>query len=136
MLDVLLQENRDTRVAKRFFRRLSTTRRFRNASSPMGSGAMARAIREVPELGTTEHITVSAAERQNNLIKQSHCPIRDHERQQRGFKGLRRAQSFFLTHAELGYLFRHTRARTPAQRRRWNWLNSFGLWDELSLPIT
>ena len=38
-------------------------------------------ISKVPELSATEHITVSAAERQNNLIEQSHRPTRDQERQ-------------------------------------------------------
>lgn len=40
------------------------------------------AIREVPEQAAAEHITVSGAERQNNLVEQSHRPTRDHERQQ------------------------------------------------------
>ncbi len=33
-----------------------------------GLGSYGAALREVSELGATEHVTVSAAERQNNLI--------------------------------------------------------------------
>lgn len=89
------------------------------------------ALRELPELGATDHLTVSAAERLNNLIEQSHRPTRDQERQQRGFRTAPRAQGFLFTHAEVNHLFRHTRARAPSQLRRRNW----GLWDELSLSI-
>lgn len=93
------------------------------------------AIRELPELDATNHVTVSAAERQNNLIEQSHRPTRDQERQQRGFRTLRRTQAFLFTHAEVGDLFRHTRARTPARIRRRNWENAFSVWDKLSLSL-
>ena len=93
------------------------------------------ALRELPELDTTDHITVSAAERQNNLIEQSHRPTRTQERQQRGFRTALRTQRFLFAHAEVSNLFRHTRARTPAQLRRRNLSHSFGLWDELSLAI-
>lgn len=93
------------------------------------------AIREVPELSASEHVTVSAAERQNNIIEQSHHPTREQERQQLGFRDLRRAQHFLFTHAEVTDLFRHTRARTPASLRRRNWQRGFSLWAELSLAI-
>lgn len=135
VLDVLLQENRDTSAAKRFFRRLIedhdpperiVTDRLRSYGA---------AIREVPELSASEHVSVSAAERQNNLIEQSHRATRDQERQQRGFKGARRTQRFLFTHAELGNLFRHTRARTPARLRRRNCLDGFRVWSALSLSV-
>ncbi len=93
------------------------------------------AIRELPELDATEHVTVSAAERQNNLIEQSHRPTRDQERQQRGFRTPPRAQGFLFTHAEVNHLFRYTRARTPAWLRRRNLICGFGLWDDLALSI-
>ncbi len=64
------------------------------------------AIKETPELDTTDHITVSAAERQNNLIEQSHRPTCEQERQQRGFKVVHRPQRFLFTHAEVTNLFR------------------------------
>ena len=48
---------------------------------------------------------------------------------------MRRTQCFLFTHAEVGNLLRHTRARSPAQLRRCNWLHAFGVWNDLSLSI-
>lgn len=135
VLDVLLQEHRDTDTAKRFFRRLIDDQELPERIVTDGLRSYGAALREVPELRATEHVTVSAAERQNNLIEQSHRPTRDQERQQRGFRTLRHTQAFLFAHAEIGQLFRHTRARTPARLRRRNWLHSFSVWDELSLSI-
>ncbi len=64
------------------------------------------ALRELPELDPSEHVTVSALKRQNNSIEQSHRPTRDQERQQRGFRESEHAQRFLFTHAEVGNLFR------------------------------
>ncbi len=93
------------------------------------------ALRELPELDASEHVTVSAAERQNNLIEQSHRPTRDQERQQRGLRESDRAQRFLFTHAEVGNLFRPTRAGIPARLRRHTLTRSFSLWAELSLSM-
>jgi putative transposase len=135
VLDVLLQENRDTVAAKRFFRRLIDNHELPEQIVTDGLRSYGAALREVPELGATEHVSVSAAERQNNRIEQSHRPTREQERQQRGFRTALRAQRFLFTHAEVSNLFCHTRGRTPAQLRRCNLTRSFGLWDELSLAI-
>lgn len=135
VLDVLLQENRDTGAAKRFFRRLLDDQEIPERIVTDGLRSYGAAFREVSELGATEHVVVSALKRQNNLIEQSHRPTRDQERQQRGFRTVPCTQAFLFTHAEVGNLFRHTRARTPAQLRRRNWLRAFGLWAELSLSL-
>ncbi len=135
VLDVLLQEHRDTGAAKRFFRRLIDDQNIPERIVTDGLRSYGAALRELPELGATEHMTVSAAERQNNLIEQSHRPTRDQEHQQRGFREITRAQRFLFTHAEVSNLFRHTRAHTPARLRRRNWLRGFDLWSELSLSI-
>lgn len=135
VLDVLLQENRDTGAAKRFFRRLIDDQKLPEQVVTDGLRSYGAAIREVPELVAAEHITVSAAERQNNLVEQSHRPTRDHERQQRGFRSIRHTQGFLFTHAEVSNLFHYTRACVSAPLRRRNWLRVFGLWDELALSI-
>ncbi len=135
VLDVLLQKHRDTDAAKRFFRRLVDDYELPERIISDGLRSYGAAIREVPELGGSEHITVSAAERQNNLIEQSHRPTRDQERQQRQFRGSKRAQGFLATHAEVNGLFHRTRASTSARLRRRNLTRSFGLWAELSLAI-
>jgi putative transposase len=135
VLDVLLQQHRDTGAAKRFFRRLIDDYELPERIVSDGLRSYGAALRELPELDATEHTTVSAAERQNNLIEQSHRPTRDQERQQRGFRTSLRAQGFLFTHTEVGHLFRNTRARTPVRLRRRNWQGGFSLWAELSLAI-
>lgn len=90
VMDVLLQENRDTGAAKRFFRRLIDDQELPERIVTDGLRSYGAAIKELPELAATEHVTVSALKRQNNLIEQSHRPTRDQERQQRGFRTVRR----------------------------------------------
>jgi len=135
VLDVLLQENRDTGAAKRFFKRLIDDQELPERIVTDGLRSYGAATRELPELSASDHVTISAEKRQNNLIEQSHRPTRDQERQQRGFRDLRRAQRFLFTHAEVNDLFRHTRARTLARLRRRNWQRGFSVWAELSLAI-
>ncbi len=117
VLDVLLQEHRDTSAAKRFFRRLIDDHELPERIVTDGLRSYGAALREVPELDASEHVTVSAAERQNNLIEQSHRPTREQERQQRGFRGSKRPQGFLVTHAEVNRLFHYARASTPARLR-------------------
>lgn len=128
-------KHRDTRAVKRFLRRTIDDQELPERIVTDGLRSYGAAISEVPELSVSEHVTVSAAERQNNLIEQSHRPTREQERQQRGFRDTHRAQRFLVTHAEVSMLFRHTRAHTPASLYRRNWLSAFGLWRELSLSI-
>ena len=127
VLDVLLQENRDTGAAKRFFRRLIEEHELPERIVTDGLRSYGAALREVPELDATEHVSVSAAERQNNLIEQSHRPTREHERQQRSFRGMHRTQRFLFTHAEVGDLFRPTRSGVCARLRRRYLTRGFGL---------
>ena len=135
VLDVLLQKHRDTGAAKRFFCRLIGDQALPERIVTDGLRSYGAALKDLSELDASEHVTVSAAERQNNLIEQSHRPTREQERQQKGFRTATRAQSFLFTHAEVTNLFRYTRARTPSQLRRRNWKTGFSLWTELSLAI-
>lgn len=135
VLDVLLQEERSAKAAKRFFRRLLDEQDLPECVVTDGLRSYGAAFHEAPELGAVEHVTVSAAEKQNNLIEQSHRPTREQERQQRGFRTSPRTQGFLFTHAEVNNLFHYTRARTPASVRRRNWLRGFSLWEELSLSV-
>jgi len=136
VLDVLLQKHRDTRAAKRFFRRLIDDQELPERVVTDGLRSYGAALRELPELDASEHVTVSAAERQNNLMEQSHRPTREQERQQRNFRGLRRTQRFLFTHAEVANLFCSTRTGVPARLRRRNLTRGFGLWGELSLSVS
>ncbi len=133
---MLLQKTRCKKAAKRCLQQLLDEQKAPERVVTDGFRSYDAAIRGMPELACTLHVTVSAAERQDNLIEQSHRPTRDRERQQRGFKSLQRVQEFLFTHAEVGNLFRYTRARTPAFLRRHNWLRGFNLWAELALSIS
>lgn len=135
VLDVLLQKQRDTRAAKRFFRRLVDDQELPERIVTDGLKSYGAAIREIPELRASEHVVVSAEKRQNNLIEQSHRPTREQERQQRGLREPEHAQRFLFTHAEVGDLFRLTRTGVPARLRRYNLIRGFGLWAELSLAM-
>ena len=68
VLDVLLQKECSAKAAKRFFRRLLDEQDLPEQIVTDGLRSYGAAIREIPKLGAAEHFTVSAAERQNNLI--------------------------------------------------------------------
>ena len=80
VLDVLMQKERDTGAAKRFFGCLLDEQDIPKQVVADGLRRNGAALRELPELGAKDHVTVSAAERQDNLIEQSHQPTRDQER--------------------------------------------------------
>ena len=95
VLDVLVQDRRDTDAAERFFRRL-----LGQAGGPPaqivtdGLASYGAAKARIPELAGAEHLRVRAAARLNNRIEQSHQPTRLRERQMRRFKSLPSAQQF------------------------------------------
>ena len=96
VLDVLMQKERDTGAAKRLFRRLLDGQDVPERIVTDGLRSYSAALRDVPELSAADHATVSAAERQNNLLEQSHRPTREQERQQQGFRSMHYAQKFCL----------------------------------------
>ena len=133
VLDVLLQENRDTGAAKRFFMKLVDNHELPERIVTDRLKSYGAALRRLPELSVSEHVTVTAAERQNNLIEQSHRLTREQEQRQRGFRVVRRTQGFLFTHAIVNGLFEHTRASTWTQLRQGILTRGFSLWAELSL---
>ncbi len=135
VLDVLLQEHRDTGAAKRFFRSLIDEQELPERIVTDGLRSYGAALRELAELGVSEHVTVSTAERQNNRVEQSHRPTREQERPLRGFKTVRRAQRFLFTHAEVANIFGFTREGVPGSLRRCNLTRAFVSWNELSRSI-
>lgn len=135
VLDILLQPRRNREAAKRFFKRLLDENDLPEDIVTDGLRSYGAAIRELPELTTTEHITVSAKEHQNNLIEQSHRSTRNQERQQQGYRDKARSQRFLFTHAHISNLFSNTRARLPAFIRRHNLEQAFKSWGEVSLQI-
>jgi putative transposase len=98
VLDVLVQEHRDTAAAERFFRRL-----LGHAGGPPdaivtdGLASYGAARARLPELAAVEHLRGRAAARLNNRVEQLHQPTRLRERQMRRFKSVASAQRFLTT---------------------------------------
>ena len=63
VLDVLMQQARHTAAAKRFFKRLFDHLDIPERVVTDGLRSYGAALRELPELGAADHVTVSAAER-------------------------------------------------------------------------
>lgn len=108
VLDVLLRKRRDSRAAKRFFRRLLEDQDLPEQLVSDGLRSCGAALRQLPESVASEHLVVSASEHQHDPTLQSNRPTRNQERQQQGVKCLERSQRFLFTHARIGNLFRPT----------------------------
>ncbi len=85
VLDILLQEHRDTEAAKSFFIRLLGEYDVPKVVHTDKLRSYGAAIRELPVLHTVEHVQVELTARCNNLVEQSHRPTRQQERAQVGF---------------------------------------------------
>ena len=146
VLDILLQEHRDTGAAKSFFVRLLGEYNAPEVIHTDKLWSYGAAIRELPVLHTVEHVQVISTARCNNLVeqragpireewrpsgrpfttrvpfcpRQAHRPTRQQERSQLGFKRRRRAQEFLSLHARVSNLHCHTRTTVPAPLRRSN----------------
>ena len=107
VLDLLLQDRRDTQAAKTFLGRLLVNYDVPDLIHTDKLWSYGAAIRELPVLHSVEHVQVISTARCNNLIEQSHRPTRQQERSgqafswallcprsQIGFKNQRRAQEF------------------------------------------
>ena len=136
VLDVLLQEHRDTEAAKSFFATLLGAYEAPTAIHTDKLGSYGAAIRELPELHSAAHHEVISTARCNNLIEQSHRPTRNQERSQKGFKDIEKAQKFLDLHARTSNLHQHTRTTVTAETRRSNQRTAFQTWNEAVLGLT
>ena len=133
VLDVLLQEHRNTEAAKNFFTTLLSRQEAPTTIHTDKLGRYGAAIRELPELHGAEHREVISTARCNNLIEQSHRPTRNQERSQKGFKDIEKAQKFLDLHARTSNLHHHTRTTVIAETRRTNQRAAFQTWSEVAL---
>ena len=129
VLDVLLQEHRNTEAAKNFFTTLLSRQEAPTTIHTDKLGSYGAAIRELPEL----HGEVISTARCNNLIEQSHRPTRNQERSQKGFKNIEKAQTFLDLHARISNLHQYTRTTVTAETRRSNQQTAFQTWNEVAL---
>jgi putative transposase len=143
VLDILLQQHRDTRAARSFFTRLLSEYEIPEVIHTDKLWSYGAGIRELPVLHAVEHVQVVSAARCNNLIeqrpspirvlfwpRQSHRPTRQQERSQLGLKRRQRTQEFLALHARVSNLHRHTRTTVPAALRRSHQSAALLLWRE------
>lgn len=134
-LDVLLQEQRDTEAAERFFQMLlghSGAAPERINTDRLGS--YAAAMRRLPELAGVDHQQVRSAQRCNNRVEQAHQPTRTRERRMGRFRCPVSAQRFLTAFTRIWNLFRPRRRfftapeyRTALQQRFSVWQTAAGL---------
>jgi putative transposase len=124
VLDILVQERRDAKAAKRFFRRLL------------------KALQYVPRVIVTDKLrSYGVAKRQllpavehrqnrylNNRAENSHRPTRRRERQMQRFRSLDQAQTFLSAHAFIHGHFHPRRHLMTAEAYRTVRSIGFGLW--------
>ncbi len=118
VVDILVQKRRDSRAAKRFFKRLLTSNKGSRprtiVSDKLGSYGVAH--REI--LNGSRHDT---SQYHNNRSESSHQPTRVRERQMRRFKSVRQAQCFLNIHSAVYNLFniqRHLCSAALTRKRR------------------
>ena len=128
MIDILVQPHRDQRAAQRFFRKLlkSQEREPRRLITDKLRSYQAahRAI-----MPSVVHDTERWA---NNWAEVSHEPVRQRERQMRGFKSVAKAQRFWSVHGVTQNLFRIGRHLQRSVNHRLLRSRSFLVWQEVT----
>ena len=131
VVDVFLQKRRDSKAAKRFFKRL--IKKYRGESRKIvtdklrSNGVAHREL--IPE---TIHDTAQYA---NNRAELSHEPTRVRERGMRRFKSMNQAQRFLNAHAAVYNLFHLGRHLVSAENYRFFRLRAFATWKKRSCNV-
>ena len=127
-LDILVQSRRNTKAAKRFFRKLL------------------KGLHYVPRVLITDKLKSYAAAKKtvmpgvehrqhkglNNRAELSHQRTRQQERQMRRFKSPRQAQRFLSAHGPINNLFYLRRHRIPAAQYRAARLDALDTWSQVT----
>lgn len=127
-IDILLQNHRNRRAAKRFFRKLlkgqcASPRHIVTDKLKSYSAARRELMLSVP------HCTDKYA---NNRAELSHEPTRLRERQMRRFKSAGQTQRFLRTHGAVGNLFRLGRHLIRASHYRQFRSRAFSEWQQVT----
>lgn len=107
VLDILVQDRRDTAAAERFFHHL-----LDRVGEPPEQivtdrlASYAAAKERIPALSRTEHLKVRSNAGLNNRAEQSHQPTRLRERRMQRFKSVASAQRFLCTFSRFCNHFR------------------------------
>jgi putative transposase len=127
-IDILIQNRRNKRAAKRFFRKLlkgqcASPRRMVTDKLQSYSAAKRELMLSIP------HNTEQYA---NNRAELSHQPTRLRERQMRRFKSAGQAQRFLAVHGTIGNLFRLGRHLMRANHYREFRTRAFSEWQQVT----
>jgi len=128
VLDILVQEQRNSRAAKRFFRKLLKGLHYAPrivVTDKLGSYRVAQKAL----LPDTHHRTERWG---NNRAEVSHQPTRQRERQMRRFKSMGQAQRFLSVHGSINNLFRPGRHLLRAHHYRMFRARSFHVWNQVT----
>jgi putative transposase len=128
VLDILVQNRRDTAAARRFFRRL-----LRN------TGAVPRMIvtDKLRSYGAAHREVMPFVEHRqpkylNNRAENSHQPTRQRERAMKGFRSVVGAQRFLSAFSGISPHFRPRRHLMPAHDYRAEMTVRFAIWEQIT----
>jgi putative transposase len=128
VLDVLLQRQRDTKAAHRFFRKLLKKQGFVPRVIVTDKLKSYEAAKK-QVMKTVEHRQHKAL---NNLCENSHQPTRVRERRMRKFKSPGQAQRFLSTFEPIRGHFHPKQHQLTAQRYRQQLRQRFEEWGEVT----
>ncbi|MEU2981663.1 IS6 family transposase [Streptomyces hirsutus] len=128
VLDILVQNRRDTAAARRFFRRLlKTTRTVPRVLVTDKLRSYGAAHREVMPL--VEHRSHKGM---TNRAENSHQPTRQRERAMKGFRSVGAAQRFLSAFSGISPHFRPRRHLMTAAEYRTEMTVRFTVWDQVT----
>jgi putative transposase len=128
VIDILLQPRRDQRAAERFFRKLLKGQEReprRLVTDKLRTYEAARRMVMPSVLHDTERYA-------NNRAEVSHEPVRQRERQMRGFKSVAQVQRFWSVHGVIQNLFRIGRHLLRSVNHRLLRSRSLLVWQEVT----
>jgi putative transposase len=128
VLDVVVQKRRDTKAAKRFFRKLLKGHRYVPRAMLTDKLASYAAAKRDLMPGVAHHRGWQTYNRAEN----SHQPTRLRERAMRRFKSMRQAQRFLAPHAQVPNQFRPGRHGMRACNYRTWMTGRFSVWSEIT----
>ncbi|MGW0551639.1 IS6 family transposase [Streptomyces altiplanensis] len=131
VLDILVQNRRDTTAARRFFRRL-----LKN------TGAVPRVVvtDKLRSYGAAHREVMPSVEHRshkglNNRAENSHQPTRRRERAMRGFRGVGAAHRFLCAFSAISPHFRPSRHLMAAPDYRTEMTLRFTIWDQITRAV-
>ncbi len=131
VLDILVQQRRNAKAAKRFLRRLIA--RFGQPRVVI-TDKLRSYIKPIRKLAPeADHRTYKGL---NNRIEGSHRPTRKREKLMGRFKSPRQAQRFLSAHDQINTIFRPRSSRLSAASYHHARSDAFDLWQSYALEMT